>query len=131
MASDHMEVLLFDAESERDRFRERAEAAEAKLTAIRNEIEAGWPGLRPSSRLGSGYAIPRILAIIGTEGEIPRQCSRCEGCGKLADTDDREPWTAWTSLPLKSSAAVLAGLVKPVPCDACGGTGRIGTEGEQ
>jgi hypothetical protein len=41
--------------------------AEAKLAEIRNLVEAGWPGLRPSSRLGSGYAIPRILAIIGAE----------------------------------------------------------------
>jgi hypothetical protein len=63
----------------------------------------------------------------GSEDEgAERPCSRCEGCGQLAGTDDREPWTAWTSLPLRSSAAVLAGLVKPVPCDACGGTGRTG-----
>ena len=66
MASDHMEVLLFDAESERDRFRERAEAAEAQLAEIRNLVEAGWPGLLPSSRLGSGTAVQRILAITGT-----------------------------------------------------------------
>src|ERR1035441_1990141 len=41
--------------------------AEAKLAAIREIVEAGWPGLRPSSRLGSGHAVQRILAIIGTE----------------------------------------------------------------
>lgn len=53
------------------------------------------------------------------------ECPRCEGCGQLADTDDREPWTAWTSLPLQSSMAVLLGAVKPIPCDQCGGTGKV------
>ena len=42
MTSDHTEVLLFDAESERDRFRERAEAAEAQLA----EIEARRSDIR-------------------------------------------------------------------------------------
>lgn len=63
----------------------------------------------------------------------PVKCQRCRGCGQLADSDDREPWTDWTSLPLQSSAAVLMGLVKPIPCDGCGGTGyaetREGGEG--
>ena len=53
----------------------------------------------------------------------PAPCPRCDGCGQLADTENREPWTAWTSLPLKSAPAVLLGAVKPVPCDVCGGTG--------
>jgi hypothetical protein len=48
--------------------RARAEAAEAKLTEIRDLVEAGWPGLRPSTRLGSGTAVQRILAITGTGG---------------------------------------------------------------
>src|ERR1035441_8811014 len=104
---------------------EAAEAAVAKLNAQLRQVAAYVTGAQGHVRAQF------ILGIIGTEGEIPRQCSRCEGCGKLADTDDREPLTASSSLPLKSSAAVLAGLVKPVPCDACGGTGRIGTEGEQ
>lgn len=56
-------------------------------------------------------------------GPVP--CPRCEGCGQLADTDEREPWTAWTSLPVRSSAAVLLGIVRPVPCDECNGTGSV------
>lgn len=53
-------------------------------------------------------------------------CTRCEGCGQLADTDAAEPWTAWLNLPLKSSLAVLMGMVKPKMCHACGGSGRRG-----
>ena len=50
-----------------------------------------------------------------------KKCDRCDGCGKIADTEDGEPWTAWTSMPLRSSIAVLAGLVKPVQCPDCKG----------
>jgi 8-oxo-dGTP pyrophosphatase MutT (NUDIX family) len=57
---EHVQDLIA-AELER-----RAEAAEAKLAAIRDLVEAGWPGLRPSTRLGSGTAVQRILAITGT-----------------------------------------------------------------
>lgn len=53
------------------------------------------------------------------------KCERCDGCGRIADSEDGEPWTAWTSLPLHSSAAVLAGLVKPIPCPKCGGSGQL------
>ena len=52
------------------------------------------------------------------------KCRQCDGCGKVADTKDQEPWTAWTSLPLQSAGAVVAGLVKPIECPACGGTGE-------
>lgn len=53
-----------------------------------------------------------------------KPCTRCDGCGRLADTVAGEPWSVWLDLPLKSSLAVLAGLVHPVPCPACDGTGR-------
>jgi hypothetical protein len=46
-------------------------------------------------------------------------CSRCDGCGQIADSKDREPWTAWTSLPPGSDVAVRMGLVKPIPCPVC------------
>ena len=51
-------------------------------------------------------------------------CRRCDGCGLVANTDEMEPWTAWTGLPLRSSAAVLLGFVKPIACPACKGSGR-------
>lgn len=51
------------------------------------------------------------------------RCARCEGCGQLANTDKAEPWTAWTSLPPGNDLAVRMGLVVPVPCYACDGSG--------
>lgn len=56
--------------------------------------------------------------------EVLAKCPKCDGCGKIADSEDGEPWTIWTDLPLKSSAAVLMGLVKPINCPECGGSGN-------
>lgn len=67
----------------------------------------------------------RVIADDVRAAESTTKCGRCDGCGQLADSDAREPWTTWTALPLKSSAAVLMGLVKPIPCDACDGTGQV------
>jgi len=52
-------------------------------------------------------------------------CTACAGCGQVANSEDREPWTFWLDLPLKSAAAVALGLVRPVPCDGCGGSGQV------
>ena len=52
------------------------------------------------------------------------KCEKCDGCGKIADSDEQEPWTAWTGLPLHSAVAVLAGIVKPITCPACSGSGE-------
>lgn len=70
-----------------------------------------------------------IAAVLSGETAPLKPCPRCEGCGQLADSDDREPWSAWLSLPLRSSAAVLLGAVKPVPCDVCNGSGSVPGEG--
>jgi hypothetical protein len=56
-------------------------------------------------------------------------CPRCEGCGQLANSDEREPWSVWMALPVGSALAVTMGIVKPEPCDECGGTGKA--PGEQ
>ena len=53
-------------------------------------------------------------------------CQNCDGCGKIANDEDGTPWTVWESLPLKSSAAVLMGLIRPIPCPVCDGTGLTG-----
>jgi hypothetical protein len=55
---------------------------------------------------------------------IDRPCSRCEGCGQIANSDEGEPWTFWMNLPLKSALAVTLGLVKPVTCPQCDGEGQ-------
>lgn len=52
-------------------------------------------------------------------------CTRCNGEGKLANSDDREPWSYWESLPPGSDLAVQLGLVRPEPCDACEGKGTV------
>lgn len=55
-------------------------------------------------------------------------CPTCEGCGQVANTEDREPWTAWMRIELRNSTAVLLGFVKPIPCPDCGGSGRTKKE---
>ncbi len=52
------------------------------------------------------------------------KCPKCEGCGKIATDEDGTSWSAWLELPLGSSFAVLAGLIKPITCPECGGSGR-------
>ena len=52
------------------------------------------------------------------------KCDACDGCGKVTNTQEREPWSAWTSLPL-ISRAVLAGIVRPIQCNQCEGTGKM------
>lgn len=70
-------------------------------------------------------AICRDPAPLGDIVEVPVPCPRCEGCGQLASTPDREPWTAWENLPPGSDLAVVAGLVKPIQCDECDGTKQV------
>lgn len=60
-----------------------------------------------------------------TGGTVTRPCTRCEGSGQVADTDDAEPWTAWTSLPPGFLLAVQLGLVGPVDCPSCHGKARV------
>lgn len=52
-------------------------------------------------------------------------CARCAGCGQITNSDDGEPWSVWLALPLQSSAALLLGLVQPLPCPVCAGSGRV------
>lgn len=50
---------------------------------------------------------------------IEEKCDRCRGCGLIASSDDGEPWSVWLDMPLGSSAAVLMGLIFPLPCPEC------------
>ena len=52
------------------------------------------------------------------------KCDRCDGCGRIADSEDGEPWSVWEELPPGSDLAVKMGLVKPLTCPSCGGTGK-------
>lgn len=51
------------------------------------------------------------------------KCEACDGCGKVANDEDRSPWTQWANLPPGSDIAVRMGLVRPETCVECGGTG--------
>ena len=53
------------------------------------------------------------------------ECPKCDGCGKVATDDDQSPWTRWERLPAGSDFAVRFGVVKPVECPECGGSGTI------
>lgn len=53
------------------------------------------------------------------------KCETCDGCGKLADTEDREPWSRWLEIPVKSALALQIGLVRPIPCTVCKGKGKV------
>jgi hypothetical protein len=53
------------------------------------------------------------------------KCPACDGCGQVANTNDREPWIAWENLPVKSAIAVVLGIVKPIQCMRCIGTGVV------
>ena len=53
-----------------------------------------------------------------------KECPRCLGCGRIADSEEGEPWEMWEALPPGSNLAVRLGLVKPITCPECDGTGR-------
>lgn len=57
-------------------------------------------------------------------GDIPK-CKRCDGCGKIASGEEGAPWSRWMELPLKNSLAVVAGVVKPITCPNCDGSGIV------
>lgn len=53
----------------------------------------------------------------------PGNCKRCGGCTYIATDDYGTPWIFWASLPPGSDLSIKMGLVKPIPCPDCGGTG--------
>lgn len=54
-----------------------------------------------------------------------KTCPQCDGCGRIANTEEGEPWKYWAELPVKSAIAVVAGIVRPVECPRCKGTGKL------
>jgi hypothetical protein len=51
------------------------------------------------------------------------KCQKCNGCGKIANSQQQEPWTYWENLPVKNAIAIISGIVKPIECPTCKGTG--------
>ena len=50
-------------------------------------------------------------------------CPTCQGCGKVANSNDGEPWTVWEKLSPGADLAVRAGIIYAVTCPRCGGSG--------
>jgi hypothetical protein len=56
--------------------------------------------------------------------KIEGGCEHCYGSGKIADDDEKSPWPLWEALEFPENIAVVYGIVKPIPCPTCGGTGK-------
>lgn len=93
--------------------REASITIDESLARLKAKIDAAMANDEGISDMGMHDA----AMAVGTK------CKHCDGCGRLADTESEEPWTAWTQLPLESSM-VVAGIVRPKTCHACGGSGR-------
>jgi len=50
-------------------------------------------------------------------------CEQCLGW-KCVDDGDGQSWKYWAELPAQSRIAIKMGLVTPVECPRCGGTGK-------
>lgn len=50
-------------------------------------------------------------------------CEQCLGWKMVADAG-QESWKYWAELPAQSRLAVAMGIVKPVLCPRCNGTGK-------
>jgi hypothetical protein len=71
-----------------------------------------------------GYRLPSSIineVVVIYEGEDA--CQQCLGWKRIANSDDQESWKYWAELPTQSAIAVQVGMVKPVECPRCHGTG--------
>lgn len=55
-------------------------------------------------------------------------CQQCLGWKRVANTDGQESWMYWAELPTQAAIAIQIGLVKPIECPRCHGTGIEPTE---
>lgn len=54
----------------------------------------------------------------------PDPCRHCLGWKKIANSTDGESWKYWAELPSPENLAVVIGVVFPVDCPRCQGTGK-------
>jgi len=54
----------------------------------------------------------------------PDACRRCLGWKKIANDDEQSPWKHWAELRPPENLAVQLGLVFPIDCPRCQGTGK-------
>ena len=64
--------------------------------------------------------------------DLSTTCPACDGCGKVANTQDQEPWSRWLALPLDPRARcdlqiqpVLAVGGRPSAAVLCQGGARL------
>lgn len=53
-----------------------------------------------------------------------QKCLTCAGSGQVANDTDQTPWKYWAEIPFPENIAVVAGIVRPVTCPKCGGSGE-------
>lgn len=58
-------------------------------------------------------------------------CERCLGWKRIDDGDEGVSWKYWAELPTPSNIAIQLGIVKPITCPHCNGTGIEPERGNQ
>jgi hypothetical protein len=91
---------------------------------VQISIAVYLPQPQPSAPPTVAPAAPAHPDTATADDAKPATCPQCHGCGQVADSDSREPWTFWQALdPRREGAAVTLGVVKPIPCPTCHGSG--------
>lgn len=111
--------------TDRRRLAVEAELNRLKLRQLQPETQAAPVAEEPKPAAAHLSLVPPTeTAAPASIGQALTSCAACDGCGQVADDEDRTPWTAWAHLPPGSDLAVRLGIVKPVQCETCGGTGK-------
>lgn len=62
-----------------------------------------------------------VFMVVIYDGD--NRCKRCLGWKRVANSDDGESWKYWAELAPPSNLAVQLGIVVPLVCPRCDGTG--------
>jgi len=107
-------------------------AEKAALAELLRQIEDLWSWLDDTAYpRRSRESLQQALDTVYDVFDLTTACPACDGCGKVANTQDQEPRSRWLALPLTGAAAVTMGLIKPVTCRRCGGSGHLVKDEEQ